>query len=108
MNKGTIILTPFPFTDLSGHKVRPALILHNHKSGEDCIAVFISSVIQKTKSPFDIKVLPSDHNGLKVKSVIKVGKIATLQRKVVLGEVGMLESSILKEVDVKLKLLFKI
>ena len=44
MFKGKIVLIPFPFTDLSGSKVRPAIILSNNKKGEDCLVAFISSL----------------------------------------------------------------
>jgi mRNA interferase MazF len=108
MPKGTIVLIPFPFTDLSGQKVRPALILHDHKGGEDCLVSFISSVQQKKLGSFDIAVKPSVHNGLKLNSTIKVAKIATLQKKTILGELGSLESDILKKVDTKLKDLFRV
>lgn len=27
MKKGTIVLTPFPFTDLKGQRVRPAVVV---------------------------------------------------------------------------------
>jgi mRNA interferase MazF len=103
MGKGHIVLVPFPFTDLSGQKVRPALILYASLRGEDCIVVFITSGKQKRKYPFDIPITPSARNGIKIPSVIKVDKLATLQKKIVLGELGTLESSILKEVDRKLK-----
>ena len=108
MHKGAIILTPFPFTDLSGQKVRPALVLHNQNTGEDCIVAFISSVTRGKTGSYDVPAVPSEHNGLKADSVIKVNKIATLQKKIALGELGILEQSILTEVDKKLKTLFKI
>ena len=84
MLKGKIVLIPFPFTDLSGHKVRPALVLHNQKSGEDCIVSFISSVAEKKLGLFDIAAASSEQNGLKTDSVINVNKIATLQKKIIL------------------------
>ena len=108
MHKGAIILTPFPFTDLSGQKVRPALVLHNQNTGEDCIVAFISSVTRGKTGSYDVPAVPSEHNGLKADSVIKVNKIATLQKKIALGELGILEQSTLAEVDKKLKMLFKI
>ena len=108
MTKGTIVLIPFPFTDLSGQKVRPALILHNFKKAEDCIVAFTSSVKQKRSELFDVPVQASTKNGLKADSVIKVGKIATLQKKIVLGELGTLEPIPLGEVSKKLKSLFEI
>jgi mRNA interferase MazF len=47
-------------------------------------------------------------NGLKVNSVIKLTKIATLSRDLVLGRIGVLEDKCLKEVDEKLKEMFSL
>ena len=106
MSKGDIVLIPFPFTDLSGQKVRPALVLHSDKRGEDCAVVFVSSAKTKRASRFDVAVVPSSANGLKVPSTIKVNKIATLQKKIALGELGILETTHMREVNKKLAQLF--
>ncbi|MEO8637900.1 MAG: type II toxin-antitoxin system PemK/MazF family toxin [Candidatus Taylorbacteria bacterium] len=108
MFKGAIVLVPFPFTDLSGQKVRPALILHVSRKGEDCVVAFISSKKEKKSGDFDISIVASQTNGLKVNSVIKMNKIATLQRKIILGELGYVETSLYKEIDKKLKKLFEL
>ena len=108
MSKGTIVLVPFPFTDLSGQKVRPALILSSSKYREDCVVAFISSLRQKKLLLFDIPLLASRTNGLKMDSVIKIDKIATLQKKTVLGTLGTLELSYLTIVNMKLKNLFRL
>ena len=107
MSKGAVVLVPFPFTDLSGNKVRPALVLHAQVKGDDCIVGFISSV-QKKPEKFDVFIAQSKSNGLKADSVIKVEKIATLQKKIFIGELGALESAYMKEVDKKLKMLFSL
>jgi mRNA interferase MazF len=41
MNKGDIVLVPFPFTDLTGNKYRPALILI--ESEEEVTVCFITT-----------------------------------------------------------------
>jgi hypothetical protein len=44
MTRGKIVLTPFPFTDLSGGKVRPAVVVSNSlRGGADVILAFIST-----------------------------------------------------------------
>src|SRR3989344_7143699 len=106
MPKGALVLIPFPFTDLSGQKVRPALVLYAPLRGEDCVVVFISSQKEKKGNSFDIPVAASRANGLKTDSIIKADKIATLQKKSVLGELGKLERPVLATVDKKLKTLF--
>ncbi len=108
MSKGEIILIPFPFTDLSGQKIRPALVLHNENKGEDCIVSFISSVQSQKMGKFDVLVTPSVSNGFKIKSTIKVNKIATLQKKLILGRLGTLETSLLTKVDSLLRDFFAI
>src|SRR3989344_2453773 len=108
MRKGKIILIPFPFTDLSGHKVRPALVLHASKKQKDVLACFISSQKIGRLHPFDLKIKADMQNGLKVDSIIKIQKIATLEKRLAIGEIGHLENKILKEVDSKLKILFSL
>ena len=108
MRRGDIVLIPFPFTDMSGHKVRPAIVLHDPDKGEDCIVAFTSSTKNKKSKPFDVSVKASVSNGLKTDSNIKIDKLATLQKKIILGKLGVLEPSYLKIMTEKLKLLFKI
>lgn len=105
MTKGRIVLIPFPFTDLSGHKVRPALVLHSSR-GEDCIVAFISSRPERKKHSYDVHVAPSAGNGLKVPSIVRVDKLATLEKKIVIGELGALEPEALKQVDTTLRKVF--
>jgi len=99
---GTIVLVPFPFTDLSGDKVRPALILSNNKTGDDVTVCFLSSVIPKKILSAEIFVNEKSSDfkttGLKSSSVIKVTKLATLDKKVILGEIGILSIKIMREV----------
>ncbi len=52
--KGKIILVPFPFTDLSASKLRPALILH--EGDRDVVVAFISSKIPPQPTESDVIV----------------------------------------------------
>lgn len=109
--EGSIVLVPFPFTDLSGNKVRPALILSSKKNGDDITVCFISSQISKTRNLYEIKIAMKDSidfkkTGLKSDSIIKVVKIATLDKKVILGELGLLNLRNMKTVKSILKEFF--
>ncbi len=104
--KGTIILTPFPFTDLSSVKVRPAIILHSERSNDDVIVVFITTT--EKKNNFTVNILPSMQNGLKVKSKIICTKIIAIDKKIILGELGTCEKPYLQEITTKLKTIFEI
>lgn len=101
-----IVLTPFPFTDLSGEKVRPALVLAVSRS--DITVCFISSILPKKKSNDEVVVKENKNNGLKIKSIIKVLKIATLEKKIILGKIGTLDEITLDKVKIIIKKHFKI
>lgn len=103
--KGTVVLVPFPFTDLSGSKVRPAVIVSDGKLGSDVVLLFITSQ-QKLKGKHIVQVVPDSKNGIKTKSKIICSKIATLEAKIILGELGSLSLPVLKSIDIELKKVF--
>ncbi len=88
MNKGDIVLIPFPFSDLSGIKNRPAVILI--ETDEDITVAFITTQINWS-TEFDILLSPSDFNGLKKVSLIRLNKIATIDKGLVIGRLGSLD-----------------
>ena len=105
MKKGSVILIPFPFTDLRGSKIRPAVVLS--KSDLDVTICFITSEL-KWKTECDISVFPSETNGLKVPSLIRTCKIATIDSALVLGELGELSNFEIDELDNGLKNLLQL
>jgi len=72
MPKGNIVLIPFPFTDLSGNTLRPALILA--ETSLDITVSFITTQLQWQELP-DILLQPSLINGIKKASLIRLSKI---------------------------------
>ena len=100
--KGTVILVPFPFTDLSGNKVRPAVIVSDGKIGTDVVVLFITSQ-PKLKAKHTVSLKADEQSGIKTDSKIICSKMATLEVKIVLGELGQLPSAVKKKIDVELK-----
>jgi len=105
MPKGDIVLINFPFTDLTGSKLRPAVILF--EQGEDVTVCFITTQMQWQEST-DVVLLPNQINGLKKKSIIRTGKIATLDSKLAKGLLGTLSDFELSDFNQKLKDLFQL
>ena len=98
--KGKIVAIPFPFTDLKGAKVRPALVIY--EGHEDVIVAFISSKIPA--EPYNVHVLLTKEmpsfklSGLKRDSVIQLNKLATIDKSLIEGEFGEIDSDLEKEV----------
>ena len=70
------------------------------------IVVFISSKIPEKIQKFNIMIKPDKNNGLKTTSLIKCSKIATLDIKVILRQIGFLNRKYQNQVDIKLKSIF--
>jgi mRNA interferase MazF len=105
MTKGDIILVTFPFTNLSGSKLRPAVILF--ESNLDFTACFITTQIQ-WQEPTDVLLLPNQNNGLRKESLIRTNKIATIDRQLAKGLLGKLNNAELLDLNSKLKLLLQL
>ena len=109
MKRGKIVLTPFPFTDLTRNKVRPALIVSSSfTNNSDVILAFISTVFNASKlSRTDELISSTDVDfaatGLKKNSVFKMDKLATIERSILLGEIGEVSAALQAKLDAKLK-----
>ncbi len=108
MNKNTIVLTKFPFTDLSSSKRRPAVIISKVVENEpDVIVAFISSVIpeipKETDYIIEISHKDFEQTGLKKTSVFKMFKLATLETSIFTGELGIISDEIYQELKLRLK-----
>jgi len=62
MAKGEIVLITFPFTDLSGNKLRPAVVLA--ETTLDLTVCFLTTQIGWREST-DVLLVPKSINGLK-------------------------------------------
>ncbi|GBQ96521.1 hypothetical protein AA23498_2661 [Acetobacter nitrogenifigens DSM 23921 = NBRC 105050] len=84
---GSIILTRFPFTDLSSDKRRPALVISRDNDRRlDLIVAFITSVPRSGPDMVPLDVLVG--TGLKVPSVVRFDKLATISPTVIAGQLG--------------------
>lgn len=94
---GSIVLVPFPFTDLTSSKVRPALVVNRkRKNTNDVIVCFITSRIERG-IPNTVLLPSNKETGLKVPSLVRLDKIATLDRRIILGALGKVSLRELKE-----------
>jgi len=92
---GSIVLTRFPFTDLSGPKVRPALVIsRDNDKRADLVLAFITSNTDAWRD--SMAIAPSRRNGLKVASTVRFDKVAALELRVIVGKIGDAEPAFLK------------
>jgi len=57
--RGDVVLVPFPFSDLSSAKRRPAVVLWAHPAREDFLLAFISSQRLRADEVGDVRLLPT-------------------------------------------------
>ena len=84
---GAVILINFPFTDGSSAKKRPALVLLD-TGDHDLLLARITTQI--SDSPFDCELKDWAKAGLKAPSFVRLHKLATLEKKLVKKEFGIL------------------
>ena len=105
MAKADIILIPFPFTYLSDTRIRPCLV-----SLESVYDVTVSFITTKTgwndNNSVAIKLIST--NGLKKESLIRLNKMATIDKELIMGEIGRLTDAEKNIINKKLKEIFQL
>lgn len=113
LKRGDIVLLPYPFTDLSDKKARPALVISSdnfNNNNQDAIFIFITKTEYKT--PFDLRIETDDPRfpatGLKLSSTFRTSKIATLHKSLAKNKLGHADINLLSDIELRLKSLLEI
>lgn len=99
--KGDVVVLPFPFSDLSSTKRRPALII-SCLVGDDLIICQITT--QDRDDPYAIPLKKSDFKkgSLPRESFIRPGRLLTADKAIIDRKAGSLTASKMREVEKKL------
>jgi len=95
--KGDIVVLPFPFSDLSGTKRRPALVLAS-LDGDDIILCQITSQAKTDKYAITIETEDFTSGKLSVDSVICPNKIFTADESIVLYKACKINNELIEKV----------
>lgn len=101
VNQKELVLLPYPFSDMKGNKVRPALIISNdffNKKSDDCIMAPLTSVIKD--EPYSIIIEQDNLSSGKLfkKSRIRVDKIFSIEKKLVVMKIGSIKDKIFEQI----------
>jgi len=97
-----IALVPFPFSDLSGQKVRPVLILSNDAYNQQSADVVVCGLTTNlSPAPYSIIIEVTDveqPGSLRHKSKIKADTIASLEQSLLIKQIARLKLPVFKQV----------
>lgn len=70
-------------------------------NGQDVVLAFITTKLFY-EPHYSVQIFPSEENGLKKASIIRIDKIATLDAELVIGKLGQITSVKIKELNQKI------
>jgi len=103
--RGDVVLVPFPFTDLSGAKNRPALVMsgdHYNQSTGDLIIAQITGNVAGTPRVGDYRIAGWQQAGLRAPSLLRV-KLATIAAMRVRHSIGRIQSQDIQKIDIAIR-----
>lgn len=104
-----IVLLSYPFTNLEGTKVRPAIVISSdffNKKSDDCIMVPLTTVIKE--EPYSIFITQANLSSGKLlrPSRIRVDKIFTVEKKLAIMKIGTINNKTFEEIKSEIMKIF--
>ena len=106
-----VVLVPFPFDDLSGSKVRPAVCLTDAVGAHRHVVVaFITSAVPARLEPTDVLLDSGSadfaRSGLRVRSALRLHRMVTVSATIIQRQLGVLTPNLQAQVQQRLRTLF--
>lgn len=111
VNRGDVVLLDHPFSDASGSKVRPALVVQddarNARLTETIVALITKNLkhvgTDQTQLLIDVSTPAGKASGLKLNSAVKCGKLYTAHANAINKRIGVLSAALKQQIDTCLK-----
>ena len=103
--RGDVVLVPFPFSDLSTAKVRPAVVVSSdlyHSTEPDLLLAALTSQVAGATGPYDYRLRDWRAAGLRFPSALKP-VLVTLDPSRVVDSIGALSAPDMAQVDERLR-----
>ena len=99
--QGKLLLVPFPFSDQSGRKVRPVIVISNdefNEHSEDLLVVGVTSNISKDRYTLSLSNNDLEEGKLFSSCCIKVENILKVEKELTLKKIGKINQRKFKEI----------
>ena len=110
VTRGTIVLAALPFSDGSGSKVRPGLVVqcdHNNHRLQDVIVAVITKTVKNTTEPTQLLIDITTQEGRGTRllhtSAVKCEHLITIDQNLIQRTIGSLTSAMMVQIDACLK-----
>ncbi len=95
--KGDVVVLPFPFSDLSSSKKRPALVV-SPLDGDDLILCQITTRARKDRYSIDLSAKDFTHGNLYQDSSIRPNRLFTADSNIITKQAGAVQPGKIEEV----------
>ncbi|HEV8718573.1 MAG TPA: type II toxin-antitoxin system PemK/MazF family toxin [Candidatus Binatia bacterium] len=111
VHRGDLVLVDFPYSDQTGRKVRPALVVQadiwNQRLDDTILALITSSQRRRigASTQFEINITTAEgqQTGLRLNSVVQCENLITYDQALILRILGHLSGSARQQIDACLK-----
>jgi mRNA interferase MazF len=110
MKRGDVVLLDYPYTDGTGSKVRPVLVVQNDRDNQrlsNTIVALITKNVSRVHEPtqflIDIATPGGQQSGLNQSSAVACGNVFTVAQSKVRRLIGALPAPAMAQVDTCLK-----
>ena len=96
-----LVLLPYPFSDQTGSKIRPAIIVSNdnfNRRCEDCVMIPLTTIMKE--EPFSLVINQDNLESGKLlkQSRIRLDKIFTVKKTLIIMKIGRINDKTLEKI----------
>lgn len=109
VSRGDVVLVDYPFSDRTGSKVRPAIVVQtdslNHRIADTILAAISRSThrASSTQLFIDISTAEGSRTGLRQNSMIQCENLLTFDQRFVIAKIGELSPTFRSQIEACLK-----